>query len=72
MDNKNWIRLDNASNIFVAARNDTDTKVFRLTAVMKEQIKENFLQQALIKTYNEYPLFHNVLRRGFFGIILSP
>lgn len=72
MDNKNWIRLDNASNIFVAARNDTDTKVFRLTAVMKEQIKENFLQQALIKTYNEYPLFHNVLRRGFFWYYLEP
>lgn len=72
MDNKKWIRLDNASNIFVAARNDTDTKVFRLTAVMKEKVNESFLQQALITTYNEYPLFHNVLRRGFFWYYLEP
>ena len=71
MEERNWIRLDNASNIFVAARNDTDTKVFRLTAEMTESIHPVLLQEALENTYNEYPLFHNVLRRGFFWYYLQ-
>ena len=66
MDEKGWIRLDNASNIFLAARNDIDTKVFRLSAEMSEPIVPRFLQKALDGIYDEYPLFHSTLRRGYF------
>lgn len=71
METRKWIRLDNASNIFVAARNDTDTKVFRLTAEMSEEVDSALLQKALNHTYEEYPLFHNVLRRGIFWYYLE-
>lgn len=71
METENWIRLDNASNIFLAARNATDTKVYRLTVEMSEKIHPSILQDALIHTYEEYPLFHSILRRGVFWYYLE-
>lgn len=66
-----WIRLDNTSNIFLAARNDIDTKVFRLSATMQNAVDPALLQKALETIYQEYPLFHNVLRRGIFWYYLE-
>jgi len=66
MEYNKWIRLDNASNIFVAASNAIDTKVFRLSIEMTEKIEPSHLQTALNHVYEEYPLFHSTLRRGFF------
>lgn len=66
-----WVRLDNASNIFLAARNEVDTKVFRLAAELDEQIDPAVLQQALDQVYAQYPLFRAVLRRGVFWYYLQ-
>jgi len=66
MEYNKWIRLDNASNIFVAASNSIDTKVFRISIEMTEKIEPSQLQTALNHVYEEYPLFHSTLRRGFF------
>jgi NRPS condensation-like uncharacterized protein len=71
MEYNKWIRLDNASNIFLAARNEIDTKVFRLTVEMKDIVEPSLLQSALNHTYEEYPLFHSTLRRGFFWYYLQ-
>lgn len=71
METKNWIKLDNASNIFLAARNRIDTKVYRLTVEMSEVIDPLILQDALNRTYEAYPLFHSVLRRGIFWYYLE-
>lgn len=71
MEKKKWVRLDNASNIFLAARNEIDTKVFRLSAEMTERVDPILLQSALVSTYKAYPLFHNVLRRGVFWYYLE-
>ncbi len=71
METENWIRLDNASNIFLAARNQTDTKVYRLTVEMSETINPSILQDALNRTYEEYPLFHSIVRRGIFWYYLE-
>lgn len=68
---KNWVRLDNASNIFLAAMNARDTKVFRLSAEMEDTVDPEFLQQALDTTYANYLLYHSVLRRGIFWYYLE-
>lgn len=68
---KEWVRLDNASNIFLAAMSATDTKVFRLSAELKDAVEPKLLQQALEKVYARYPLYHSVLRRGFFWYYLQ-
>ena len=56
---KEWVKLDNASNIFLAARSDLDTKVFRLTATMKEDIDPYVLQKALDRTLEK---FHTITK----------
>lgn len=66
-----WVRLDNASNIFLAARNDADPKVFRFSAEMDHEVDPECLQDALDETYERYPLYHAVLRRGIFWYYLQ-
>lgn len=71
MSGRAWVRLDNASNIFLAARSDADPKVFRLSAEMDHEVDPRLLQQALDATYDRYPLYHAVLRRGVFWYYLQ-
>ncbi len=66
MTHQTWERLDNASNIFLAARTDADPKVFRITAELDHDIDQAILQQAVDEVYDHYPLYHAVLRRGVF------
>ncbi|MGI6877244.1 alcohol acetyltransferase [Microbacterium sp. gxy059] len=66
-----WVRLDNASNIFLAARSDVDPKVFRVSAEMDHDVDPALLQRALDRTYDAYPLYHAVLRRGVFWYYLQ-
>lgn len=68
---KNWVRLDNASKIFLATMTSTDTKVFRLSAAVREQVDPDILQQALDVTYDYFKLYHSVLRRGIFWYYLE-
>lgn len=66
-----WVRLDNASNIFLAARTAADPKVFRLSAELDHRVDPRLLQAAVDATYDRYPLFHAVLRRGVFWYYLQ-
>lgn len=61
-----WMTLDNASKIFPATLTPIDTKVFRFTAVMWEEVDPQILQEALDLAYDHFPLYHVVLRRGIF------
>ncbi|MFC0673860.1 alcohol acetyltransferase [Brachybacterium hainanense] len=70
MSPRAWARLDNASNIFLAARSDVDPKVFRLSAEMDHEVEPEILQHALDLTIEEYPLYRAVLRRGVFWYYL--
>ncbi|NWN87886.1 MAG: alcohol acetyltransferase [Micrococcaceae bacterium] len=71
MTRRNWVRLDNASNIFLAARSETDSKVFRLSAQMDHEVDPQMLQTALDRTYDRYRLYHAVLRRAVFWYYLQ-
>lgn len=71
MERRTWVRLDNASTIFLAAMNDSDTKVFRYSAEMSETVDAHLLQRALDQVYDEYVLYHAVLRRGIFWYYLE-
>ncbi|CZR07506.1 alcohol acetyltransferase [Trichococcus ilyis] len=71
MDRKKWVRLDNASNIFLAAMTNTDTKVFRMSAELNDAVDPQLLQKALDEVYENYVLYHSVLRRGFFWYYLE-
>lgn len=66
-----WVRLDNASNIFLAAMSSVDTKVFRLSAELDHEVDPALLQQALDVVYDQHVLYHSVLRRGIFWYYLE-
>ncbi|MDJ1370321.1 hypothetical protein [Gulosibacter molinativorax] len=68
---RHWVRLDNASNIFLAARTESDPKVFRISAEVDHDVEPEMLQRALDETFDRYPLFHAVLRRGIFWYYLQ-
>ncbi|CAI9401892.1 alcohol acetyltransferase [Aestuariimicrobium sp. T2.26MG-19.2B] len=70
-DRRAWVRLDNASNIFLAAMSDVDTKVFRISAELDDVVDPVLLQQALEIVYDQYVLYHSVLRRGVFWYYLE-
>ncbi|MBK0330336.1 alcohol acetyltransferase [Brachybacterium sp. MASK1Z-5] len=71
MSRRTWVRLDNASNIFLAARTESDTKVFRLSAEMDAEVDPGVLQEALDAVFELYPLYRAVLRRGVFWYYLQ-
>lgn len=71
MTRRTWVRLDNASNIFLAARSETDSKVFRLSAELDQVVDPKRLQAALDVIYERYTLYHAVLRRAVFWYYLQ-
>lgn len=71
MSGQSWVRLDNASNIFLAARTDADPKVFRMSAELDHDIDPVLLQQALEDTFARFRLYRAVLRSGVFWYYLQ-
>ena len=66
-----WRKLDNAAKIFPATSGKQDTRVFRFSCELKEQIDEKLLQRALDRTMDVYPLFRSVMRKGLFWYYLE-
>lgn len=66
-----WSRLENASKIFPSTCSEKDTKVFRLTCELNEEIQGPLLQTALEQTLENFPHFRSILRHGFFWYYLE-
>lgn len=62
----NWTRLDNAGKIFPPTSNKRDTKVFRFSCELYEDIQLETLQNALDITVELYPIYRSVLKKGMF------
>lgn len=61
-----WTRLDNASKFFPAVANNKDTKVFRFSCELYEDVEPNVLQKSLDLTMESFPFYRSILRRGLF------
>lgn len=70
-EHRPWVRLDNASNIFLAARTEVDPKVFRMSVELDHDIDPDLLQRAVDATFERFPLYRAVLRRGIFWYYLE-
>ena len=68
---KAWYKLDNAAKIFPPTSSESDTKVFRLSCELYEEVNEAFLQSALERTIESFPSFRCVLKRGMFWYYLE-
>lgn len=69
--NANWYKLDNAAKIVPSTARGANTRVFRITCELKEEIDEKILQSALDETIEEFPFFNCVLHRGIFWYYLE-
>ena len=67
----NWYELDNAAKIIPASAKGANTRVFRLSCELKENVDLETLQTALDETIEEFPFFNCVLHRGIFWYYLE-
>ena len=44
---EDWYRVDNVAKVFLAAHNNRDTRVMRVSATLNEEIDEQLLNEAL-------------------------
>ena len=66
-----WMGLDNAAKIYPAARTQSWTNLFRLSATLKENVDTEVLQSALDVTVRRFPSIAVRLRRGTFWYYLE-
>lgn len=61
-----WRRLDNTAKIFPVIASENLSNVFRIAAVLKEEVDPGTLQRALEEILPQFEGFSVRLRRGFF------
>ncbi len=63
---REWFKLDNAAKIYPAAKSSRWNAVFRMSAVLNQEVDPDILQLALDDVINRFPTFRVTLKRGFF------
>jgi len=71
MQNKRWYKLDNIGKFYASIKNTKIPKVFRYSAILKEEIDESILQESLNKTAEVYTNFNVNLKKGLFWYYLD-
>lgn len=61
-----WRQLDNSAKIFPVSAGKRYSTVFRISAVLKEDVKKEILEQALKKALEKFPSFRVRMKQGFF------
>lgn len=67
---KKWYSLDNTAKLYPAVTKKTNTCVFRLSAILTENVDPNALQQAAEITIKRFPTMAVKLRKGLFWVYL--
>ena len=66
MAHDTWYRMDNVAKVFLASANDRDTRSFRMSCTLNEDIDESTLNQAVQLAAKERPQYQVTILRGFF------
>ena len=66
-----WRKLDNSAKIFPISAGKKYSTVFRLSAVLNEDIEPNILQEAVNQALNKYESFKVRMKAGFFWYYLE-
>lgn len=66
-----WRRLDNSAKIFPMSTGRKYSTVFRISAVLKEEIQPEVLQKAVAKTLEKYQSFKVRMKAGLFWYYLE-
>lgn len=62
----NWDKLDNTALLFPVISSENMTNVYRIAAVMKEDVDRAILQEALNRILPQFPVFRMRMRAGMF------
>lgn len=68
---RSWTKLDNAAKIFPPASSNRDTKVFRFSCQLFEDVDKYYLQRALDMTLKRFPFYRSILKKGIFWYYLE-
>lgn len=68
---KAWSKLDNAAKIFPPTSSRLDTKVFRFSCELFEDVEPAVLQTALARATEKFPFYKSLLKRGLFWYYLE-
>ena len=66
-----WRRLDNSAKIFPMSTGEKYSTVFRISAVLKNDIQQEILQRAVVETLEKYDAFKVRMRTGLFWYYLE-
>ena len=61
-----WDKLDNTAHVFPVIAGNEMTNVYRISVVLKEEVQQDLLQQALDIVLPKFEIFHVRLRQGIF------
>ncbi len=69
---KDWYKLDLSAIVYPTLQRKDFSPVYRLSLLMKEDIKPEILQEAIDKALPRFPTYKVAMRRGFFWRYLEP
>ncbi|MBQ8509246.1 MAG: hypothetical protein IJ493_04990 [Clostridia bacterium] len=72
LDETYWDGLDNAAKLFPAISNTRSSNVFRMTAVLFEEVRPDILKQAVERALEVMPAFAVKLHTGLFWYYFEP
>ena len=68
---ENWRKLDNSAKIFPMSTGEKYSTVFRLSVLLKENIKPEILKEAVISALEKYSVFKVKMKAGLFWYYLE-
>jgi hypothetical protein len=68
---RKWYQLDNAAKIIPSTVQGANTRVFRISCELVDNVNPAILQEALDEVIEEFPYFNSVLRKGVFWYYLE-
>lgn len=66
MPKDTWYRVDNVAKVFLASYNNRDTRSFRVSCTLKEEIEPELLDMALKQAVQERPQYQVTIHKGLF------
>lgn len=69
---KDWYELDLSAIVYPTLQRRDFSSVYRLSVVLKEEIRPEILQQALDMTLPRFPTYKAAIRKGLFWRYLEP
>ncbi len=69
---KDWYKLDLSAIVYPTLQRKDFSSVYRMSVLLKEDVKPEVLQEAIDKTLPRFPTYKVAMRRGLFWRYLEP